>query len=72
MTNLIIDIAREVDKIETSGLLSLISEYKDGLMPPGSKKFISRLIEYQNEMSRFYSLHEETKQLQKYVQSIVL
>jgi len=41
-------------------------------MPPGSKRFISRLIDYQNEMNRFYSLHEETKQLQKYVQSIVL
>jgi hypothetical protein len=70
--NLIIDVAKEIDKIETSGLLSLISEYKEGLMPLGSKKFISRLIDYQSEMSRFYSLHEEAKQLQKYVQSIVL
>jgi hypothetical protein len=47
LTNLIIDIAREIDKIEASGLFSLISEYKDNLMPPGAKKFINRLIDYQ-------------------------
>jgi hypothetical protein len=69
---LIIDIAKELEKIEQAGLLTLVSEYKDNLMPAGSKKFISRLLDYQMEMSRFYSLHEEMKQLQRLVQSIVL
>lgn len=57
LTHLIIDIAKELEKIEQAGLMSLINEYKEGLMPPGSKKFTHRLLEYQNEMSRFYSLH---------------
>lgn len=52
--------------------MTLIAEYRESIVPNGSKKFISRLIEYHGEMSRFYSLHEETKQLQRYVQSIVL
>lgn len=41
-------------------------------MPQGSKKFIQKLLEYQSEMSLFYQLHEETKHLQKLVQSTVL
>lgn len=72
LANLIIDIARELEKIEQSGLLTLIAEYRESIVPNGAKKFIARLIDYHAEMSRFYSLHEETKQLQRYVQSIVL
>lgn len=50
----------------------MVAEYRDSILPGGSKKFINKLAEYQFEMSRFYSLHEEIKQLQRYVQSIVL
>lgn len=52
--------------------MTLIAEYRDSMAPNGAKKFINRLIDYHTEMSRFYSLHEEIKQLQRFVQSIVL
>ena len=72
LSNLIIDISKEIEKIEQSGLLNLINEYKDNLLPTGSKKFIHKLIEYQNQMSQYYSLHEEMKSLQIQVQVVVL
>lgn len=71
-TIFLIDCVRELDKVESSGLLSVVSEYKDAISPHGCKKFINKLIEYKKYMSYYYQCHESIKAFQRALQESLL
>lgn len=56
--------ARELEKIENSGLLGVVQEYKDKLVTSRQegehnqhKKFTTKLGEYHKYMQEYYGLH---------------